>query len=118
MDIVSIQEKLRKFARDRDWEHFHNPKNLAMALAAEAGELLEIFQWLNEKQSRDVVRSGEDMEAVFQEIADIFIYLLRLADTLNVDVEEAVNNKIALNEKKYPVSLSRGNATKYSRRKK
>jgi len=118
MDIVSIQEKLRKFAAERDWVQFHNPKNLVMALAAETGELLEIFQWLNEEQSCEVVRSGDDMEAVCQEMADIFIYLLRLADTLNVDVEEEVRKKIAINERKYPVSLSKGNATKYSRRKK
>ena len=118
MNITAIQGKLRKFAAERDWEQFHSPKNLVMALAAEAGELLEIFQWLNEDQSRDVVRSREDMEAVCHEVADIFIYLLRLADTLDVNVEEEVNKKIALNERKYPVSLAKGNATKYNRRKK
>jgi len=116
MDVRHIQERLRKFADVRDWDQFHSPKNLSMALAAEVGELIELFQWLNEEQSRALAGDEKGMESVRQEVADIFIYLLRLADTLNIEIEEVVLKKIELNEKKYPVSLSRGNAVKYSRR--
>lgn len=116
MDIKTIQQRLRKFAEERNWEQFHSPKNLSMALAAEAAELLEIFQWLNEKQSKDIVNSEKDMAQVKEEIADVFIYLMRLADKLNIDIEKEVLAKIALNEKRYPIDLSKNNATKYNRR--
>ena len=82
----------------------------------EAAELLEIFQWLTEEQSRAIVKSDKDMKLVREEIADVFIFLARLADKLHVDIEKAVLEKIALNEKKYPVELARDNATKYNRR--
>ena len=114
LDIHSIQERLRAFAREREWDQFHSPKNLAMALAAEAGELLEIFQWLTEIESADL--SAEDRGRVAEELADIQIYLLRLADLADVALPEAVEDKIRHNEAKYPVDLSKGNATKYSRR--
>ncbi|NOZ25149.1 MAG: nucleotide pyrophosphohydrolase [Nitrospirae bacterium] len=116
MDIKGIQQRLRVFAEERDWERFHSPKNLAMALCAEAAELLELFQWLTEEQSRDMAGSERDMDLVREEVADVFIYLARLADKLGIDMEEAVLRKMELNEKKYPVDLSRGNATKYNRR--
>lgn len=116
MNINDIQKRLREFADERNWDKFHSPKNLSMALAAETAELLEIFQWLTEKQSGDIAKSEKDMELVREEIADVFIYLARLSDKLGVDIEKEVLRKIALNEKKYPVQLSRGNATKYNRR--
>ncbi len=116
MNIEEIQKKLRIFAKKRDWDQFHSPKNLAMALSAEAAELLEIFQWLTEEQSRDIVKSQKDLELIKEEIADIFIYLVRLADKLNIDIERSVLEKIKLNEKKYPVELSKSNAKKYNRR--
>jgi NTP pyrophosphatase (non-canonical NTP hydrolase) len=116
LNIKEIQETLRKFAEERDWEQFHSPKNLSMALAGEAAELMEIFQWLTEEQSRNVTSSEEDIALIRREMADIFIYLARLADKLDVDIEEAVGEKVRLNEEKYPVSLSKGSATKYSRR--
>jgi len=116
MNLPDIQQKLRKFAEDRNWDQFHSPKNLSMALAAEAAELLEIFQWLTEEQSKDIVNSENEIAQVKEEIADVFIYLVRLADKLNIDIEKEVLAKIALNEKKYPVDLSKNNAVKYNRR--
>lgn len=116
MDIDAIQEGLRAFVRERDWERFQSPKNLAMALAAEAGELLELFQWLSEEQSRNLDPQGKDLELVRQELADIQIYLARLADQLDIDLEQAVQDKMRINIEKYPVELARGNATKYNRR--
>ena len=113
-NVAAIQQRLREFAAARDWEQFHSPKNLAMALAAEAGELLEIFQWLTEQQSGDL--SGSDRAKVSAELADVQIYLLRLADVLDIDLPVAVDSKIAENERRYPVELSKGNAVKYSQR--
>ena len=111
MDIKEIQDKLAKFAEERDWDQFHSPKNLVMALTSEVGELNELFQWLTEEKSNNV---GND--EVRQEIADIFIYLLRLSDKLDIDIEEAVKEKIEINAKKYPIDLAKGNAIKYSKR--
>ena len=95
MDIKEIQGKLAKFAEERDWDQFHSPKNLAMALTSEVGELNELFQWLTEEQSQNV-----DKDEIRQEIADIFIYLLRLTDKLDIDIEDAVREKIELNANK------------------
>lgn len=114
LDIKGIQAALRTFAADRDWDQFHSPKNLSMALSGEVGELVEIFQWLSEADSADL--NAVDQQRAAEEIADIQIYLLRLADILGVDLSAAVADKIALNETKYPVSESKGNATKYSQR--
>ncbi|GBE36952.1 hypothetical protein BMS3Bbin07_01107 [bacterium BMS3Bbin07] len=116
MDIKEIQKRLGDFAEERNWEQFHSPKNLTMALCAEAAELLELFQWLTEEQSRTIVDSESDMARVREEVADVFIYLARLADKLGIDIEREVFKKMALNEKKYPVELSRDKATKYNRR--
>ncbi|MDH5654535.1 MAG: nucleotide pyrophosphohydrolase [Spirochaetia bacterium] len=104
--------QLRKFAHDRDWEQFHSPKNLAMALAGEAGELLEHFQWLTEKQSAEL--SGKKLKEAGEELADILIYLIRISDQLNLDLIDEVQNKIKINEKKYPVDKVRGSAKKYN----
>ncbi len=114
MDIKQIQHLLAEFAEKRDWQQFHSPKNLSMALAVESAELLELFQWLSEEQSRDLdnAQQGE----VSEELADVLLYLLRLADVLGIDLEAAVQNKLLKNAEKYPVDLSRGNATKYNRR--
>jgi NTP pyrophosphatase (non-canonical NTP hydrolase) len=116
MNLNDIQQKLSQFAEDRNWDQFHSPKNLSMALAAEVAELLEIFQWLTEQQSKDIINSENEITLVKEEIADIFIYLIRLADKLNIDIEKEVLSKIALNEKKYPIDLSKNNAIKYNRR--
>ena len=99
MDIENLQGKLREFAAARDWEQYHNPKNLAMALAVEAGELQEIFQWLTPEESLSV--KGDSVHAA-EEIADVFLYLVRIADVLDVDIETAVLGKLAKNAAKYP----------------
>jgi NTP pyrophosphatase (non-canonical NTP hydrolase) len=116
MNISEIKKRLATFASARNWDQFHSPKNLSMGLAAEAAELLEIFQWLTEKQSIEIVSNEKEMAHVKEEIADVFIYLVRLSDKLNVDIEKAVFEKIDLNEMRYPVELSKGDATKHSKR--
>jgi NTP pyrophosphatase (non-canonical NTP hydrolase) len=116
MDINALQSRLRQFAQARDWEQFHTPKNLAMALAAEAGELLEIFQWLTDEQASAVTERDEDLQLVRDELADILIYLIRMADVVQIDLEDAVGGKLRDNERRYPVELAKGNATKYNRR--
>jgi len=110
--LIELREKLRAFARERDWGRFHSPKNLAMALAAESGELLQHFQWLTEEQSRAL--DNKKRLAVAEEIADVLIYLVRLADELDIDLLEAASEKIVRNGEKYPVALSRGRADKYT----
>lgn len=111
-DLDDIKEKLRQFAQARDWDQFHSPKNLSMALAGETGELLELFQWLTEEQSRNLTQKQN--KAVEEEIADVFLYLLRLADKLSVDLLEAAKNKMTINEQKYPVSKVKGSPKKYT----
>jgi NTP pyrophosphatase (non-canonical NTP hydrolase) len=115
MNVNAIQQSLREFAEARDWNRFHSPKNIATALAVEAAELLENFQWLTEDESRRLAERPEDYRAVREEIADVQIYLLRLADLLGVDLEIAVRDKMDQNAAKYPVELAKGNAVKYTR---
>ena len=110
--LEQIKTRLREFAAERDWDQFHSPKNLAMALIVEAAELVEHFQWLTEEQSQTL--PPKKLAEVEQEIADIQIYLIRLADKLSIDMEQAVNTKIELNEKKYPADKVRGSAEKYN----
>jgi dCTP diphosphatase len=115
MNVKDIQESLRKFSEARDWNRFHSPKNIATALAVEAAELLENFQWQTEEESRRLQDRPEDYLAVREEMADVQIYLLRLADLIGVDMEEAVWEKMGKNAEKYPVELAKGNALKYNR---
>ena len=112
MDINQIKQQLRNFAEARDWDQFHSPKNLASAISVEAAELLEIFQWLTEESSRTL--DANTKQKVEQEIADVFLYLIRLADKLDIDVLAAATRKIDLNNAKYPVDFSKGNAKKYT----
>jgi len=114
MDIEALQQKLAEFSAERDWERFHNPKNLAMALAAEAGELIEVFQWLSEADS--LALNSAQRRAAELEIADVLIYLVRLADRLGVDLDAAVAVKMQINAERYPVELAKGNATRADRR--
>jgi len=114
IDVAAVQVRLRDFASARDWERFHSPKNLAMALAGEVGELIEIFQWLTAEQSN--LLSEEERSRAKDELADIQIYLLRLADVLRLSLADAVDAKIQRNESRYPVELSRGNATRAARK--
>ncbi len=106
-----MAEKLREFAQKRDWEKFHSPKNLASALVVEAAELLEIFQWMKEEESR--TPDERVLAKIREEIADIQIYLVRLSDILGIDLSDAVKEKIEKNSEKYPVEKSRGNSKKY-----
>jgi NTP pyrophosphatase (non-canonical NTP hydrolase) len=114
MDVVKVQQQLRDFARERDWEQFHTPKNLASALAVEAAELLENFQWLTDKQALFVKDDAERMRRIEEEIADVTLYLLRLADVLSLDLQNAVDRKLRVNAAKYPADKARGNAKKYN----
>jgi dCTP diphosphatase len=111
-DLEALRTQLRAFAAARDWDQFHTPKNLAMALSVEAGELLEIFQWLTEEQSRSL--SPVARAAAGDELADVLLYLIRIADTLDIDLIAAANRKLAANANKYPVDKARGNSKKYT----
>jgi dCTP diphosphatase len=116
MDLDRLAVRLRAFAQERDWGQFHTPKNLAMALSVESGELLELFQWLSPEASRGVTDAPAGAERVQEELADVLIYLVRLADVLDVDLEAAVEAKLKVNAHKYPIDLAYGKATKASRR--
>jgi dCTP diphosphatase len=104
--------QLRQFAANRDWAQFHSPKNLAIAVSVEAGELLEHFQWLTAEESDNL--SESQLAKVRQELADVFLYLISLSDKLGVDLVAAAFEKLELNAKKYPVKLAKGNAKKYT----
>ena len=110
--LTALAAKLRLFARERDWEQFHTPKNLAMALTVEAAELQEIFQWLNGGDSAAL--SAKDRQRVAEELADVLLYLVRLADVMKIDLERAALDKLALNAEKYPADKVRGRSDKYS----
>ena len=114
VDVGKLQGELARFARERDWEQFHSPKNLVMALAGEVGELSELFQWLSEDASREVGRDAATSRPVRDELADVLFYLVRLATMLEVDLNEAAASKLHRNAKKYPIDKARGNARKYS----
>ena len=109
--LRELRDALRAFAAERDWDQFHSPRNLAAALSVEAAELLEPFQWLTDEQCRDL--SPETRAAVEQELADVLLYLVRLADKLDVDLIEAARTKMARNAAKYPIEKSRGSSRKY-----
>jgi dCTP diphosphatase len=110
--LDELRDRLRAFAAARDWDQFHSPKNLAMALIAETGELVEHFQWLTEDESRAL--SPAKTAEVAAEIADVLLYLVRIADQLGVDLFAAAAAKMERNEAKYPAGLVRGSARKYS----
>lgn len=108
-----LQEAVSEFARERDWDQFHSPKNLAMALTVEAAELQECFQWLTEEQSE--MLDERQLAAVAEEIADVQLYLIQLAGKLGIDIESACRAKISRNAEKYPADLAKGSAEKYTR---
>jgi len=112
-NIESLQKKIREFAQERDWEQYHSPKNLAMALSVEVAELLEIFQWLSEEESYKL--DDSQLSALKQEIGDVLIYLTGLADTFDLDPLECAEAKIKLNEIKYPPHIVKGSAKKYNK---
>ncbi|MCG6872273.1 MAG: nucleotide pyrophosphohydrolase [Gammaproteobacteria bacterium] len=112
-DLDELRERLRHFAHERDWDQFHSPKNLAMALQVECAELAEHFQWLSQAES-DALPENTRRE-VAAELADVLIYLVRLADRLGVDLLEAASAKMVRNEQRYPADRVRGSAQKYTR---
>ena len=111
-DLTNLQDRLRSFAAERDWEQFLSPKNIAMAMSVEASELVEHFQWLTEEQSKRL--TDEAKKEVGHEAADVLLYLLQLTDKLGVDLIAAAHEKMALNALKYPIDKALGKATKYS----
>jgi dCTP diphosphatase len=110
--LQALRDALRRFAADRDWDQFHSPKNLAVALNVEAAELLEHFQWLTDVQSAAL--SPEVRSKVGEEMADVLLYLTRLADKLDLDLIACAREKLRVNAEKYPVDKARGNAKKYT----
>lgn len=110
--MQELVKRLRRFAEERDWEQFHSPKNLSMALSVEVAEIVEHFQWLTEEESR---RLGDDKrEELAEEIGDVMIYLVNLADKLGIDPLRSAKEKLEKNEKKYPARLVKGKSQKYT----
>jgi dCTP diphosphatase len=110
--LQSLRDRLREFAKERDWDQYHTPKNLSMALIAEAAELIEHFQWVDGDQSH--ILADKTRQSVEEELADILIYLVRISDKLEIDLYNSVERKIAINEMKYPAEKVRGSAKKYT----
>jgi NTP pyrophosphatase (non-canonical NTP hydrolase) len=113
MDLEKIKLELRRFTKERDWEQFHDPKNLSMALSVEVAELVEIFQW-SKSGGLDEIKDPETKEAIQKEIADIFNYLLKLVDLMDIDLEKVALEKIQENAKKYPIEKFKGISKKYN----
>lgn len=111
-DLNTLKHHLRAFAATREWDQFHSPKNLSMALSVEVAEIVEHFQWLTEEQSKQLPQNK--LDEVATELADTLLYLIRLADKLDIDLITSAQDKIKLNEKKYPVDKAKGNAKKYT----
>lgn len=110
--LETLRDRLREFAKERDWDQYHTPKNLSMALIAEAAELIEHFQWVDGSHSH--ILAEKTRQSVEEELADILIYLVRISDKLEIELYDAVERKIAINEKKYPAEKVRGSAKKYT----
>jgi NTP pyrophosphatase (non-canonical NTP hydrolase) len=110
-DLEELKERLRVFVAERDWDQFHSPKNLAMALSVEAAELVELFQWLTEAESATL--GAERRRRAAEELADVLVYLVRIADRLDIDLLQAAGEKLERNAVKYPAERVRGQARKY-----
>lgn len=113
-NVAELRERVMAFARERDWEQFHSPKNLSMALAAEAGELMEHFLWTESKASQAVAHDAKKRPKIEEEIADVVIYALEFANIAGIDLAAAIERKLAANALKYPVEKARGRADKYT----
>lgn len=114
INFSKLEEEVFKFSGDREWDQFHSIKNLAMALSVESSELVEIFQWMKEEDSNKITSDTVKFPKVKDEIADIFIYLIRLSSKLNINLEEAVMDKMKKNIEKYPVDQFKGSSRKYN----
>ena len=112
--IAQLKNKIEKFSEERDWKKYHNSKDLAMSISIEAGELLENFQWLTDKEISQLSKNPKKTQKIKSELADVFVYAFNLSQTLSIDVSEIIFNKIKENEKKYPISEIKGNYRKYS----
>ena len=112
--VAEMKERVLAFARERDWEQFHTPKNLSMALAAEAGELMEHFLWSTSEQSRAIAEEGMKRAKIAEELADVVIYALEFANVTGLDLAAVIEAKMTTNAKKYPVEKARGRADKYT----
>ena len=112
-EVKNITEKIKKFRDDRNWMQFHDPKNMAVSIILEASELLEHFQWKTIEEVKEYARQNQD--EIRDEIADIALYLFEMADNLGINLIDAMENKLAKNEKKYPVEKARGKHTKYTK---
>lgn len=115
--LSQVEGLVEKFANDRDWDQFHTPKNLIMAATSEMGELAEILQWKSDLEIVSYLQSTEGRARLSEEIADVAIYLIRLCQKSDIDLIDAVKQKLEINELKYPINFAKGNATKYSDRK-
>ena len=114
IDLKKLNDEIEQFVKDRDWDQFHSVKNLSMALSVECSEFLEIFQWLTEDQSNQITNDPELLLKAQDELADIFLYLMRILSKTNIDLETVVRNKMRKNAEKYTVELSKGNSKKYN----
>ncbi len=114
IDLPKLNAEIEKIVSDRDWDQFHSVKNLAMALSVESSELLEIFQWMSEADSNNIKNDPKNLAKLQDEVADIFYYLLRIVHKSEINLEEAILNKLKKNIEKYPVEKSRGNSKKYN----
>jgi dCTP diphosphatase len=114
VSLEEITKRVRQFADAREWQKFHTPRNLLLALVGEVGELAAEFQWMADEAARPELIPKEGLARIAAEVADIQIYLIRLADVLDIDIFSEVVNKLELNESRYPESLARGNSTKYT----
>ena len=112
--VAELRERVLAFARERDWEQFHSPKNLSMALAAEAGELMEHFLWTDSKASADTARDPKRRTDIEDELADVVIYALEFANIAGIDLAAAIEAKLVKNARKYPVEKARGRSDKYT----
>ena len=112
--IIELKKKIQKFVDDRDWTKYHNPKDLAISIAIEASELMELFQWVREDELKKILDDPSKLTRLEEELADIMIYCLSLANVINMDVTQAVTKKVSKNEEKYPVERIRGSYKKYT----
>lgn len=115
MDMDKIEKLIKEFSKQRDWDKFHNPKNLAMALSVETSELLEIFQWLTKEQAENL--DSDKKEHLKEEVADVAVYLLRICMAYEIDLEEAIISKMQKNAKKYPLLNNEGQKIEYGKKK-
>ena len=113
-NIQEIKEKIKEFVKERDWEQFHHPKEVAISLSLEAAEVLELFQWKDKQDLEDIKNDKELMTKLKEELADVFMYAIDIANCTGIDITEAIIDKLKKNREKYPIEKSKGNHTKYT----